>query len=84
MNILKWIGIVTGSLILIAVAAALILLGPRNLIGMIRYDQREKGKLVPGNEVPDVEVVALDGATREHVRQWVGGKPLVLIFGSFT
>ncbi|HEY3055273.1 MAG TPA: hypothetical protein VGK31_05010 [Thermoanaerobaculia bacterium] len=85
MRILKWTAVVSGSLMVLAVTAAMIRFhGPRNLIGYIRYDQRQEGSLVPGHDTPDVELVALDGAGRVHVRDWIGQKPLVLIFGSFT
>jgi hypothetical protein len=74
-----------GSLIVIAVSAAMIRFhGPRNLIGYIRYDQRQEGTLVAGHDTPDAELVALDGASRVHIAEWIGRKPLVLIFGSFT
>jgi hypothetical protein len=85
MSVLKWIAIGLGSLIVITVSAAMIRFhGPRNLIGFIRYDQRQEGTLVAGHDTPDVELVALDGASRVYVREWIGRKPLVLIFGSFT
>lgn len=84
-RILKWIAVGAASLIIIAVAAAMIRFhGPRNLIGFIRYDQRQEGTLVAGHDTPDVELVTLDGASRVHLREWIGRKPLVLIFGSFT
>ena len=59
-------------------------IGPRNIIGMIRYDQREEGKLKPGDAAPDVSLVSLDGKTPVRVSEKVGGKPLVLVFGSYT
>ena len=53
--------------------------------GLLRYGlhQLERGALEVGDAAPDATVVALDGkegALLEHV----GGKPLVLVFGSFT
>ncbi len=59
-------------------------IGPRNIIGMIRYDQRKEGKLKPGDAAPDVALVSLDGKTPVRVSEQVGGKPLVLVFGSYT
>jgi hypothetical protein len=59
-------------------------IGPRNIIGMIRYDQRKEGTLKPGDAVPDVTLVSLDGKTPVRVSERVGGKPLVLVFGSYT
>jgi hypothetical protein len=59
-------------------------IGPRNIIGMIRYDQRKEGKLKPGDAAPDVTLVSLDGKTPVRVSEQVGGKPLILVFGSYT
>jgi hypothetical protein len=58
--------------------------GPRNLIGMLRYDQRQEGTLKVGDRAPDVGLLALDGATPIRLTERIGGKPTVLIFGSFT
>jgi hypothetical protein len=58
--------------------------GPRNLIGMLRYDQREEGKLKVGDQAPDVTLLALDGKTPVKLSSQLGGKPSVLVFGSFT
>ncbi len=59
-------------------------IGPRNIVGMIRYDQRKEGTLKPGDAAPDVTLVSLDGKTPVRVSEQVGGKPLVLVFGSYT
>ena len=59
-------------------------IGPRNIIGMIRYDERKEGSLKPGDAAPDVTLVSLDGKTPVRVSEQVGGKPLVLVFGSYT
>jgi hypothetical protein len=58
--------------------------GPRNLIGMLRYDQREEGTLKVGDKAPDVTLLALDGKTPVHLSERLAGKPTVLVFGSFT
>jgi hypothetical protein len=58
--------------------------GPRNLIGMLRYDQRQEGSLRVGDRAPDVTLYALDGATPVRLSHELGGKPTVLVFGSFT
>ena len=58
--------------------------GPRNLIGMLRYDQREEGTLKVGDKAPDVTLLELDGKTPVHLSGRIGGKPTVLVFGSFT
>jgi hypothetical protein len=59
-------------------------IGPRNVIGMLRYDQRKEGSLKVGDRAPDVSLVSLDGKTPVHLSEHVGGKPLILVFGSYT
>lgn len=58
--------------------------GPRNLIGMLRYDQREEGTLKVGDRAPDLTLVGLDGSTRTALLAPADPRPTVLIFGSFT
>ena len=59
-------------------------IGPRNIIGMIRYDQRQEGSLRVGDHAPDIELLAIDGKTGSRLSQHLGGRPVVLVFGSFT
>ena len=59
-------------------------IGPRNVIGMLRCDQRQEGTLRVGDRAPDVTLYALDGKTPVRLAQELGGKPTVLVFGSFT
>jgi len=59
-------------------------IGPRNVIGMLRYDQRREGTLRVGDRVPDVALVKLDGRGETRLSAYVGDKPLVIVFGSFT
>jgi len=74
------------AVVLLAALAGLVAwkIGPRNVIGMIRYDQRKEGSLKPRNRAPDVELVSLDGKTPFRLAERIGGKPLVLVFGSYT
>lgn len=58
--------------------------GPSNVIGMLRYDQRRDGDLKVGDVAPDVALVALDGRESVCLRDHIRGKPLVLVFGSYT
>ena len=37
-----------------------------------------------GNAAPDIELIALDGQSRFAIRDRIGQRPLVLIFGSYT
>jgi len=81
---MKKILIVIAVVIAALLTLAAICIGPRNIIGMIRYDQRKEGTLKPGDTAPDVALVSLDGKTPVHLAERVGGKPLVLVFGSYT
>jgi hypothetical protein len=72
-------------LLLAALAGAIAWkIGPRNVIGMLRYDQRKEGSLKVGDLAPDVSLVSLDGKTPVRLSEQVGGKPLILVFGSYT
>jgi hypothetical protein len=81
----KKILIVVAALAVVALGGVTYMIGgPRNLIGMLRYDQRQEGKLKVGDRAPDVGLVSLDGKTPIRLAERIGGKPTVLIFGSFT
>jgi hypothetical protein len=85
MRLWKKIGIAVAALAVLAVCAFTYMVGgPRNLIGMLRYDQREEGTLKVGDRAPDVALLALDGKTPVRLSSEIGGKPTVLVFGSFT
>lgn len=89
--------VVVGALlgvVLAGIVGAGLWIGPRNVVGMLRYDTRREGALQIGELAPDVELRVLpsgdgDGApVREagvaRLRDQLKGRPLVLIFGSFT
>ena len=59
-------------------------IGPSNIIGMLRYDQRREGDLKVGDPAPDVLLAKPDGSGDAHLSELIGGKPLVIVFGSFT
>lgn len=73
-----------GLAVLLAAGGVLAWVGPRNVIGLLRYDTRRDGDLKVGERAPPVELVALDGTTRVRLGEQLRGRPLVLIFGSFT
>ena len=81
---IRWIIIIVVVVLLVLAAAAAVVIGPRNIIGMLRYDQRRAGALKTGEQAPDVRLLALDGTSEVHLRDHIGPKPLVLIFGSYT
>lgn len=72
------------AIVLCCGAAMVLWMGPRNVIGMLRYDQREEGRLKVGDEAPNVALRTLTDAKSQNLQAYIGDKPLVLIFGSFT
>ena len=85
MRLWKKIAIGVGALGLLALGGFTYMVGgPRNLIGMIRYDQREEGTLKVGDKAPDVALLELDGKTPVRLAERLGARPTVLVFGSFT
>jgi hypothetical protein len=84
MRVWKKVSIGLGAGILLLVAAGIAVVGPRNVIGMIRYDKREEGKLKVGDRAPDVALMGLDGVSPVRISERVGPRPLVLVFGSYT
>ena len=85
MKLWKKIGIGLVVVALIALGGFTYMIGgPRNVIGMLRYDQRQEGSLKVGDRAPDVAMLALDGKKPVRLSESFGGKPTVLIFGSFT
>lgn len=78
--------VLLGLLALCLVAGAIVVgkIGPSNIVGMIRYDQRSEGTLRVGDTAPDIELLALDGKTAVRLAERQAGRPRVLVFGSFT
>ena len=81
-----------GKILLIAVAVLLVIaagaffyIGPRNVIGILTYGQQAPdGDLQVGDAAPAVTLVALDGTSELPLTNWIGMRPLVVVFGSFT
>lgn len=81
---MKKVLLAIGAIVVLAASVMVAKIGPRNVIGMIRYDQRRQGDLKVGDRAPDAMLTALDGKQNVQLLRDRGGKPLVLIFGSFT
>jgi hypothetical protein len=85
--IFKWSLIsLVGLLVAGYVALSFMAGGPKDAFQMLRFalPYMHKGKLKVGENAPDVTLVALDGETRFQLREHLAGRPLVLVFGSFT
>lgn len=84
---LLWAAVSVGGLLVLAYVGLSILAGgPKDAIEMMRFalPHMHRGSLKVGDGAPDVPLVALDGATLFHIRERNTGRPLVLVFGSFT
>ena len=59
---------------------------PKDAYGMVRYalPHMHRGSLRVGDDAPDARLIALDGASRFHIRERTHQRPLVLVFGSIT
>lgn len=84
---MKWTGI-SAAVLLAAVYVALSVMagGPKDALYMVRYalPYMHRGVLQVGDAGPDAPLVALDGETRFRLHDHLAGRPLVLVFGSFT
>ena len=83
----KWTLGIFLALVLIAFAGLSFMAGsPKDVYGMVRYalPHMHRGKLHPGDDAPDVRLLALDGSNHFHLRERTGARPLVVIFGSYT
>jgi hypothetical protein len=80
----KKILICLAAVLLLGVSGVAWMIGPRNIIGMLFYDQRREGRLVVGDLAPDVVLNAIDGGPDLQLASLMRDKPLVLVFGSFT
>ncbi len=82
---LKKILIVAALVVVALVATGVYLVGPHNIIGIIQYGgQARDGDLAVGDAAPNVTLVSLASGEEAPLHDWVGDKPLVLVFGSFT
>jgi hypothetical protein len=85
--ILKW-GLISLLVLVVAIFVGLSVLAgsPKDAYGMVRYalPHMHRGTLKVGDDAPDARLVALDGSTIFHIRERTTGRPLVLVFGSFT
>ncbi len=86
-KVFMWMGISLGALIVLAfVGLSVMAGGPKDALYMVRYalPHMHRGNLKVGDTAPDARLVALNGCDHFHIRDRAAGKPLVLVFGSFT
>jgi hypothetical protein len=83
----KKIVLAVAALVVAGAGVMVAKIGPRNVVGMIRYDQRREGDLKVGDRAPHAMLVALDGKAQQPLFPDDGATAnqlTVLIFGSFT
>ena len=84
---LKWT-LISLAILVVAIYVGLSIMagGPKDALYMVRYalPHMHRGNLRVGDQAPDARLVALDGTSRFHIRERTAGRPLVLVFGSFT
>jgi hypothetical protein len=86
-KIFLWIGVGLGALVLLAFVGLSVMAGsPKDAYFMARYalPHMHRGNLKVGDSAPDAKLFALNGTETFHIRERSAGKPLVLVFGSFT
>src|SRR5262249_8239238 len=86
-KVFMWIAISLGVLLLAVFIGLSFMAGsPKDALYMARYalPHMRRGNLKVGDAAPDAKLFALNGTESFHVRQRTAGKPLVLVFGSFT
>jgi len=82
-----WITIGIGAVaVLVFVGLSVMAGSPHDAIQMVRYafPHMHRGDLRVGDSMPDIDLLALDGQSRFPLRERMKGRPLVLVFGSFT
>ncbi len=85
--VFKWGLVATIAVVVVVFVGLSIMAGsPKDAIQMVRYafPYMHRGDLKVGDGLPDIQLVALDGQSRFPMRGRMKGRPLVLVFGSFT
>jgi hypothetical protein len=86
-RVLKWTAIGLVAILAIAFGVGCYFMdGPKGLYGFLRYarPQWHDTRLRIGDAAPDATLYSLDGHSTFHIRDHIGARPLVLIFGSYT
>ncbi|HVO56779.1 MAG TPA: hypothetical protein VMT51_03690 [Dongiaceae bacterium] len=84
---MMWVVIGLGALLVLVCIALSVMAGsPKDALSMVRYafPHMKRGSLQPGDTAPDAKLMRLDGTGAFRLREHLRGRPLVLVFGSFT
>jgi hypothetical protein len=83
------LGIVVVLLVAVFLGLCKMAGSPRDAYGMVRYalPHMHRGKLKPGDAAPDASLLTLSGSDRFRIHDRInsaGGRPLMVVFGSYT
>lgn len=82
-----WFAVGFGALLVLVFIGLSVMAGsPKDAYGMVRYalPYMHRGKLRAGDVAPDASVLTLNGQDRFQIRDRIAGRPLMVIFGSYT
>ena len=88
--VIIWTSVVFGVLLIAAFVGLSMMAGsPKDAYGMLRYalPHMHRGKLKPGDAAPDASLLTLSGSDRFQIHDRInraGGRPLMVVFGSYT
>jgi hypothetical protein len=83
----RWsLGMILGLSLLAFIGLSVMAGSPKGAYGMVRYalPHMHRGNLKVGDDAPDARILAVDGATHFHIRERIGKRPLMIVFGSYT
>jgi hypothetical protein len=81
-TILSWV-VASIALLLVAgfIGLSVMAGGPKDALYMLRYALPH---MHPGDVAPDARLLGLNGKDYFHLRERTGGRPLMVVFGSYT
>lgn len=82
-----WIAAVFGVLSIAVFVGLSVMAGsPKDAYGMVRYalPHMHRGKLKAGDAAPDAALLTLSGKEQFRIKDRIGGRPLMIVFGSYT
>ena len=82
-----WVAATFGVLLIAVFVGLSVMAGsPKDAYGMVRYalPHMHRGKLKAGDAAPDASILTLNGSDRFRIQDRIAGRPLMVVFGSYT
>ena len=82
-----WVAATFGVLLIAVFVGLSVMAGsPKDAYGMVRYalPHMHRGKLKAGDTAPDASLLTLNGSDRFRIQDRIAGRPLMVVFGSYT